>query len=401
MKKQGDFYLRIISISLALVIAAYVLFSVLLNAGSSYSLEPALYCEAGDGVSVSGFVVRQEFALTARSPLVVAECAEGEWVGGGQLVAAGYRTEAERQSRAEQARLQWQSEQLALAGQTDAAGRKHLDQQISETLVALSRGVAAGDADAVSASGAALSPLILRRCAAGEGEALRQRAEELAQQAAALEQTQPALNEALLAPQAGYFSSHVDGYESLLTPEQLDGLTAGELERLSALSVGGLPEQYGKLCLGQTWYFVAALPAERAAQCAEGDRLTVRLSGVRELRMQVRRVGDEENGLRVLVLSSSQYLQEVTALRKQHAELIFQTYEGLRVPKKALYVENGETGVYVLEGARAQWKPVEVLFEQDDSFLVAWERDSVDNLWPEDELILTSKEITDGKVLQE
>lgn len=391
MKKQGDFYLRIISISLALVIAAYVLFSVLLNAGSSYSLEPALYCEAGDGVSVSGFVVRQELALTARSPLVVAECAEGEWVGGGQLVAAGYRTEAERQSRAEQARLQWQSEQLALAGQTDAAGRKHLDRQISETLVALSRGVAAGDADAVSASGAALSPLILRRCAA----------EELAQQAAALEQTQPALNEALLAPQAGYFSSHVDGYESLLTPERLDGLTAGELERLSALSVGGLPEQYGKLCLGQTWYFVAALPAERAAQCAEGDRLTVRLSGVRELRMQVRRVGAEENGMRVLVLSSSQYLQEVTALRKQHAELIFQTYEGLRVPKKALYVENGETGVYVLEGARAQWKPVEVLFEQDDSFLVAWERDSVDNLWPEDELILTSKEITDGKVLQE
>lgn len=401
MKKQGDFYLRIISISLALVIAAYVLFSVLLNAGSSYSLEPTLYCEAGDGVSVSGFVVRQELALTARSPLVVAECAEGEWVGGGQLVAAGYRTEAERQSRAEQARLQWQSEQLALAGQTDAAGRKHLDRQISETLVALSRGVAAGDADAVSASGAALSPLILRRCAAGEGEALRQRAEELAQQAAALEQTQPALNEALLAPQAGYFSSHVDGYESLLTPERLDGLTAGELERLSALSVGGLPEQYGKLCLGQTWYFVAALPAERAAQCAEGDRLTVRLSGVRELRMQVRRVGAEENGMRVLVLSSSQYLQEVTALRKQHAELIFQTYEGLRVPKKALYVENGETGVYVLEGARAQWKPVEVLFEQDDSFLVAWERDSVDNLWPEDELILTSKEITDGKVLQE
>ena len=346
-------------------------------------------------------MVRQELALTARSPLVVAECAEGEWVGGGQLVAAGYRTEAERQSREEQARLQWQSEQLALAGQTDAAGRKHLDRQISETLVALSRGVAAGDADAVSASGAALSPLILRRCAAGEGEALRQRAEELAQQAAALEQTQPALNEALLAPQAGYFSAHVDGYESLLTPERLDGLTAGELERLSALSVGGLPEQYGKLCLGQTWYFVAALPAERAAQCAEGDRLTVRLSGVRELRMQVRRVGAEENGMRVLVLSSSQYLQEVTALRKQYAELIFQTYEGLRVPKKALYVENGETGVYVLEGARAQWKPVEVLFEQDDSFLVAWERDSVDNLWPEDELILTSKEITDGKVLQE
>ena len=261
--------------------------------------------------------------------------------------------------------------------------------------------MAAGDADAVSASGAALSPLILRRCAAGEGEALRQRAEELAQQADALEQTQPALNEALLAPQAGYFSSHVDGYESLLTPERLDGLTAGELERLSALSVSGLPEQYGKLCLGQTWYFVAALPAERAAQCAEGDRLTVRLSGVRELRMQVRRVGAEENGMRVLVLSSSQYLQEVTALRKQYAELIFQTYEGLRVPKKALYVENGETGVYVLEGARVQWKPVEVLFEQDDSFLVAWERDSVDNLWPEDELILTSKEITDGKVLQE
>lgn len=401
MKKQGDFYLRIISISLALVIAAYVLCSVLLNAGSSYSLEPALYCEAGDGISVSGFVVRRELVLAARSPLVVAERAEGEWVGAGQLVAAGYRTEAERQSREEQARLQWQSEQLALAGRSDAAGRRRLDGQISDTLVDLARAVSASDADAVGAGCAELAPMILRRCAAGEDEALRQRAQELARQAAALEQTQPALNEALLAPQAGYFSSHVDGYESLLTPERLDGLTAGELERLSALSVGGLKEQYGRLCLGQTWYFVAAIPAERAAQCAEGDRLTVRLSGVRELTMRVARVGAEEDGRCVLVLSCDRYLREVTALRERRAELIFRSYEGLRVPKKALYVENGETGVYVLEGARAQWKPVEVLFEQDDSFLVAWERESVDNLWPEDELILTTKELTDGKVLQE
>ena len=65
MKKQGELYLKIISIVLAAVVLAYVLFSVLFKSGSSYALTAAVRCDVGDGMRVSCFVVRSERILTA------------------------------------------------------------------------------------------------------------------------------------------------------------------------------------------------------------------------------------------------------------------------------------------------------------------------------------------------
>ena len=93
MRKQGEFYLKFISILLAVVIAAYVLFSVLQSSGSGYALETAVYCEVGDGVTVSGFVVRSEEVLVSSAPIVVCELTEGERVGGGQRVATPAKTD--------------------------------------------------------------------------------------------------------------------------------------------------------------------------------------------------------------------------------------------------------------------------------------------------------------------
>ena len=72
MKKQGDLYLKIVSIVLAGIVVAYLVLSVLFGSGgSSYTLETAVRCEAGDGQTVSGFVVREEEIITASQPVVV------------------------------------------------------------------------------------------------------------------------------------------------------------------------------------------------------------------------------------------------------------------------------------------------------------------------------------------
>ena len=65
-----------------------------------------------------------------------------------------------------------------------------------------------------------------------------------------------------------------------------------------------------------------------------------------------------------------------------------------------MYVnENGESGVYVLEGAEARWKTVNILYEDGESFLVELDKSSTRNLWPEDEIILTTDTIFEGKVM--
>ena len=92
-------------------------------------------------------------------------------------------------------------------------------------------------------------------------------------------------------------------------------------------------------------------------------------------------------------------LQNVTLLRQQSAEIVFTSYAGLRVPKSAVRVENGQTGVYILEGTLAKWKPITILHDTGESYVVTLDTSSTNNLWPGDELIINAKNLYDGKVV--
>jgi len=89
----------------------------------------------------------------------------------------------------------------------------------------------------------------------------------------------------------------------------------------------------------------------------------------------------------------------VTALRHQTCTLILQTYSGLLVPRAAVcHNRNGQAGVYVLEGAFARWKPVEILYTEENTCVAELDRTDTDNLWPGDEILL-GYNLYDGKVV--
>ena len=116
--------------------------------------------------------------------------------------------------------------------------------------------------------------------------------------------------------------------------------------------------------------------------------------------MTVRRIGGNEAGYRLLVLESDEYMQNVTMLRQQSADVVFNSYQGLRVPKDAVRVEDGgQTGVYVLEGATARWKPITILHDNGESYVAALDKSSTNNLWPGDEIIVGAKDLYNGKVV--
>ena len=139
-----------------------------------------------------------------------------------------------------------------------------------------------------------------------------------------------------------------------------------------------------------------------ATDPAAGETLTVSfgLEKLSQIRMQVEAISEAEDGVCTIVLSCEREPQEVTALRRQSADIIFSSYTGLRVPKQALYMVDGQAGVYVLEGARARWKPVEILYAYGDGYVVELDQSSTGNLWPGDDIILTSDDIEDGKVME-
>jgi hypothetical protein len=120
--------------------------------------------------------------------------------------------------------------------------------------------------------------------------------------------------------------------------------------------------------------------------------------------MSVSEMSYTEGGEAVVVLVSSRNLPDIIALRERAASVIFQSEEGIRVPKKALRAqEDGSVGVYTVTAFQAEFKPVKVVAEDGDDYLVkADPKDSKDKhiLRSGDEVIITAAELYEGKVVR-
>ena len=386
MSKQGKVYLTLTSILLAAILAAWLLCAVFLR-GSPWRRETAVYCQVGDGLTVSGFVVREEAVLLCGAAEVSYTAAEGAWVGSGQIVAYGC-DDAQTAARLEELRqLQARRKQLSAAWYGRAEG------SVSDLLFDVSRTVEGQALSALPELSAALTPLVLQDSLTGKDEtAVFARLAELDGQIDLLQaQTAQALPVAV--GSAGYFSREADGLEAVLTPEALKNLTAAELAELREQAF--LPvHTAGRLIFGQTWYFAAAVPAEKLNGHREGEQVTLRLER-QDHTARIERIGPPEGEVRLLVLSISSGLQDLTALREVNAQVIFRTWEGLRIPAEAVYVSDGETGVYVVSGARAKWKQVEILWDSG-TYLVVSDGGS---LRAGDAVLLPDEPVSDGDVL--
>ena len=206
---------------------------------------------------------------------------------------------------------------------------------------------------------------------------------------------------------SGTYSAVADGYESVLTPEVLETMTPSQLSSAAPQSVS---TTVGKLIQGSAWYFAANVNEENAASLKENSRLTLRMaSGVGfDLPVTLTRISAAENGKCLIVLKSTRYLSYMTLLREQNAELIISAYDGLRVPKNALRVdENGVSGVYCLVGRVAYFKPVSIVYQGSDYCLVepgtieaaTESQKSLYTLRPNDEVIVSAGELYNGKVV--
>lgn len=403
--KQGKIYTKLILGLLLAAVTAYMGFALLRTLEAPLSTVRAIEYEAGTTCRVTGYVVRDESVLTSPYSITVLTRREGERVGAGQPVATGYQSaDAQaRQHEIESLEAGLAQLQYARSDDPDLDNTAALDQSLVELFSEAAQDTARRDLTAVAALGPHIKGLLLRRDASPEQlEALDAQTGALETELAALRSGSGAGVRTVTAPEPGCFSAGADGYEQVLTPERLSSLTLSELRTLTPAA---LPDgACGRLVRSGGWYFVCAVPSGLVAELEPGDTVTAGFShgssGVMDL--TITRIGDEENGERLLVLSSERYLQDVTLLRQHTTELVFHSYAGLRVPKTALVMDSEDRpSVYVLEGGRSKSKAVSILYDNGESYVVALDKSDTGNLWPGDEIILNPRNLYDGKVVIE
>ena len=402
--KEGKLYTKVILwIFLAAVVCyfGYYIFSAIY---APLTTAAAIEYEAGSGSYTTGFVVRDEAVIRSGYGITTMVVSEGERVSRGQTLATGYLNEDAQQRQVQIAELEDQLEQLKYAASYSAEVEDQavLDGEIYSQLIHMSKYVARRDMNSAADRTAAVKGLILRRMSSdADNAAVDQRIKDLNLQLEELQAQTVGDTMAVQASASGYFSGSVDGYETVLTLSALDAMTVDSFQQIRPGEAPG--DAVGKLISGSTWYYVTVVPTAQTQDVRVGDDIPVSFASdfYDDLTMEVARLGEDEGGTRLLVLSCDSYMQDTTLLRQQSADVVFSSYSGLRVPKEAVRVnENQQPGVYVLEGSTASWKSIRILHDNGESYVVALDKSSTENLWPGDEIIVGAKNLYDGKVVR-
>lgn len=406
--KQGTVVNRIVMLLFLAAILLYFGGAAWRSFHNPYPTVQAYAYQVDDAAEATGYLVRREQVLTGTGGVVRLLPAEGEKVAEGAAVAMLYanETSVENADRLEELTAEAQQLSAALDG---SEGQVQSGQGAAEAMVELRAAVEAGDFTRLESQTLALRSAVYRQTQrAGSTDELSAALAAVQQEMQTLQaQTAQAIDR-ITVSQSGIFSGEVDGYEGILTPDLLAGLTPSALDGLADRAAAVDPAALGKLITESKWYFVCPLDEAVAARLTEGGRVTARFSRdwSGEVTMGVERIGAPENGRAAVVLSSTRFLSQVTLLRRQTVDLVFSSRSGIRVPARAVRMEDGVTGVYVQVGVKAEFKPVEVLEQGEDYYLVQPRREENASaaqqkkaLRAGDQVIVASREIWDGKIV--
>lgn len=391
--KQGTLITKIIMFILFAAVALYLGIYAVRSLSDPFSSVMAYQDSLDDSVEATGVVVRQEQVLSSGADIMDILPEEGERVAARETVAILYQNSDALERKKQLQQLQQQRDQLqyALNNGNSLGDAAKLEQQIIQSILSLRSDTAGGDLSSVESDALDLRTQVLQReftySATGDSAAaLTEAIAELDGQIGQLQGQSSAETTSVSAPCSGLFSGLTDGFESVLTPESLETMTAAQLGTYigASGSVDGTP--VGKLITGTRWYFATVIDPGTANRLQPGDTITAAFSKdfTGEVDMRVEQVGSEEEEGCLLVLSSDRNLKDVTLLRTQTVELIFKRYTGIRVPKQALHMETmtrtdeetGETvqeqkiGVYTVVGAQAEFNLVDIVREGSDYYLV-------------------------------
>lgn len=378
--------------------AVYIVLQLYAILGRTYQTETAISASMEDTVPLSGIAMFDAVPVSGGGSLgYLVE--DGERVTEGTVLAEIYTDPAQSTQREELDRLdriidlltksensvgsdlalltaQTRTALLNLLDQLDTASYTGMSDAIDEFLLAQNRlQISTGQSSGFTAT---LADLQTQRDAA----------------AAALEGLQT-----ITADRNGYFISTAAALPLDLTEDTLKSDTAAALsERLQQEIPTTGSDLAGRIVTGFSWRFYGVCDLDTAARFDGVTSVKIRVPGKQDeaLDAAVTEVAaDETAGLAKITLECRTINADVLRLGREDAEIVLNTYEGIRVSKRAMHIVDGERGVYVKYGSLQRFRRIVVLFEDENYLLLDPEaEDNEVRLY--DEIIVEGPNLQDG-----
>ena len=204
----------------------------------------------------------------------------------------------------------------------------------------------------------------------------------------------------IISEKSGYFVSVVDGFETKLSPNELDSYTPEFLNDLKEDKPES--EVIGKIVYDYEWFLAAPVSLSNSMYYKIGQTVTVQTDTTASPRIAatVEKINLSASGNdAVLILKISEMNSELASMRTGAITIIKDEYEGIKVNNAALRVVNGVTGVYVVSGMEAKFVAIDIIYSTEDYTICPLNTSDSSKLRLYDEIVVKGKNLYDGKII--
>lgn len=423
------------AVVLAFLVLLYVGYQAYQATHQSIRTETAMYGEVSDVLQAQGFILRNETIIDeSYSGVLSYRVADGSRVSRGGVIADIFSNESDAASQRELDQLDQEIENLQSLSQTAnfyVANPSMLGDQIYSALEGISQLVNENDFSGLNTQkGELQNALIRRQLITGEesAEDYSQRISQLQSQRDTLASQTGSATGSILAPEAGYFISTVDGLENVMDISQVESITVAQAEELLEQQPSST-DAVGKICQDFNWYAVCVFDEDDMVHF-EGVAdvyLDIPFASTEQIPAKVlARNSDGESGKTAVVFQCSTMDADIAAVRNEAIQVTVNTYSGVLVNERAIrfadveytttdeagntvtQVQENVKGVYVLYGGQLEFVQVFTdqtvngyaicrtdLTEEEQSMLVT---DSTIQLY--DQVVVEGTDLYDGKIVR-
>lgn len=396
---------KALKIIICLILIVFIGHQIYSSAYKPITTVSAEYYTATEGFQINGIVIREEKIIESNhSGALHFVVASGERVAKNGIIANIYSSADTSVSvnRIEQLKHRIADiEEMQGYNDVEAADISLVNNKVNDALNEMLRGIAAGEFSSFEADSAQLLTNISRRqMITGEQTDFSARLNELKAELDGLNASLPQPVGSITSDVSGYFVSSIDGYENMLSCSDIDNITPEYIDQLTQENVS--KSAIGKIVSGYTWYIAAKVDISDSLKYKVGDQLVLKttIKSTPELSVKLEKINTSNSeNTAVMIFSCDQMNSELASMRKGVLTIINSTYSGLKIPTKALRVQDGKTGVFVRSGMMVKFVEVNVVYRTDEYIICEQQvsNDTVLRLY--DDVVVKGKRLYDGKIV--
>ena len=383
---------------------------------------------AYDTISTTGFVIRdEEYIRNTSNGVLVYQVSNGEKITADGTIATIYSEETDAVNYQRLCEIDEELEELnqlnSVMGSSNVgldSVNNRLDQRLESFIECVNK---REFSDISSVEKELLSAIYRKQTMTGDQKNFDDKIAELESEKESIENSFHDSIGEIKTENSGYFVSTIDGYEKAFSVDDMSQIKCSDLNDVKRQDVN--EEKYvGKVINGVNWYIACPITNEEAVAINHNSgtiSLKIPYATSEAMPVKVVSVNQFSNEEKAVVVLECNYMNPaLTQIRNEAVEIQLNTYEGLKISKKALhddYVEATITddagneqekeikvqGVYVKYGSQILFKQVFIIYSGED-YVICSEEPGDELVYGAtlelyDEVVVEGDDLYDGKLI--